>query len=320
VQLPGCFGPQVSSGAVGVSVDAGSYGLKGAPTCSSRGDWAQWRVKFEGSSCDAVPSGVLGQGTMSVVRRGFDTQCDGAAIAVKQVKKTYLENSDVDIIRAEIKLQGRLAHHANVVGLHGSYETDDTINLVLEYAGEGSLQDRMKRVRRLPEGEMRRVTHDILQGLDFLHRKERVVHCDIKPHNIVFGKSEGSEEGEVVARLCDFGLARSLPSVDEGDKLPAIGVRGTPGFIAPELFRDEEITPAVDMWSLGVMLFRILGGYAPFRGADACVRQLEMPDRFWKSVSPEARDLIQGLCVRDASQRLTAAQALNHPWLTPASV
>eukprot|EP00929_Paragymnodinium_shiwhaense_P008234 TRINITY_DN112174_c0_g1_i1.p2 TRINITY_DN112174_c0_g1~~TRINITY_DN112174_c0_g1_i1.p2 ORF type:complete len:145 (+),score=9.06 TRINITY_DN112174_c0_g1_i1:2-436(+) len=124
-----------------------------------------------------------------------------------------------------------------------------------------------------------------------------------------------------VVKLCDFGNARRArdaryhKQTGNVSLVPFESVTGTMGYIAPEILSKKNYGTAVDMWSLGVLLFTMLGGYKPFLPYNKCLtKDVNFPDSVWKSVSPEAVDLCKRMLERNPSKRITASQARAHAW------
>lgn len=156
----------------------------------------------------------------------------------------------------------------------------------------------------------------LLQALEYLHEK-RIVHRDVKVDNLLLSRSNDSYH--VTVKLADFGLARRLP--DNSDVI-SCDASGAPLFLAPETILEDMIGQAVDMWASGVILFILLAGYPPFWSSSDEKLLLSilqghytMPSPYWDNVSSEAKDLVQRLLVVEPSKRLTASEALSHPWL-----
>ncbi|XP_048557215.1 mitogen-activated protein kinase kinase kinase 17-like [Triticum urartu] len=189
---------------------------------------------------------------------------------------------------------------------------DGSFQLFLEFAPGGSLADRVAIDGGLDERAVRGYAADVAAGLAYLHGAG-MVHGDVKARNIVIG-ADGR------AKLADFGCAR-----DAGADVPIIG--GTPAFMAPEVARGEEQGPAADVWALGCMVVEMATGRAPWSGMDgnalAALHRIgyteaapEVPE--W--MSAEAKDFLRGCLVRQASERCTAAQLLDHPFLASAGI
>lgn len=138
-----------------------------------------------------------------------------------------------------------------------------------------------------------------------------VAHRDIKPDNILFD----SRYNKLI--LADFGSAEWFCG---GGTMS--GVVGTPYYVAPEVLSGREYNEKVDVWSAGVILYIMLAGVPPFYGEtavetfEAVMRgNLRFPTRLFRSVSPEAKDLLRKMLCKDVSRRLSAEQVLRHPWI-----
>uniref|UniRef100_A0A452ZQZ8 Protein kinase domain-containing protein n=2 Tax=Aegilops tauschii subsp. strangulata TaxID=200361 RepID=A0A452ZQZ8_AEGTS len=194
----------------------------------------------------------------------------------------------------------------------GRAARDGSYQLFLEFAPGGSLADRSAIDGGLDERAVRGYAADVAAGLAYLHGAG-MVHGDVKARNVVIG-ADGR------AKLADFGCARKV-----GAGVPIIG--GTPAFMAPEVARGEEQGPAADVWALGCTVVEMATGRAPWNGMDgdalAALHRIgyteavpEVPQ--W--LSAEAKDFLRGCLVRHASDRCTAAQLLEHPFLASAVV
>jgi len=154
----------------------------------------------------------------------------------------------------------------------------------------------------------------VLSGVKYLHDHD-IVHRDLKPENILFRTKDPSSD--IV--IADFGIAKHLES--SGEQLTTVA--GSFGYVAPEILNHKGHGRPVDLWSIGVITYMLLCGYTPFRSDDMkeLVRQttearVNFHDRYWKNVSDEAKDFIRTLLNPNPVRRLTAEQALAHPWLT----
>ncbi|XP_006662155.2 mitogen-activated protein kinase kinase kinase 18-like [Oryza brachyantha] len=183
--------------------------------------------------------------------------------------------------------------------------------LFLEFAPGGSLSDVVARNGGcLDEGAVRAYLADVLRGLDYLHGK-LVVHGDVKGSNVVVGANGR-------AKLADFGCASVV--IPGGSKQPVIG--GTPAFMAPEVARGEEQGPAADVWALGCTVVEMFTGRAPWSDMDnvlAALRKIGYTDAVpevpqW--LSPVAKDFLHRCLQRRAGDRPTAAQLLQHPFVS----
>lgn len=209
--------------------------------------------------------------------------------------------------------------HKNVVELLATYVTDRNVFMVCELARGGELLERVSRVGSFDEKQARRITREILEAVKHMHDRN-IVHRDLKLENILM--SDESPDAHV--KLIDFGLARFKT---DGQTLRTIC--GSPLYIAPEILELETehnaagcYTTACDMWSVGVILFVLLSGYSPFDHDDESVLyqsirngHYHLEPGIWDFISNSAKDLVANLLETDDKSRLTADQALRHPWM-----
>ncbi|XP_058794560.1 myosin light chain kinase, smooth muscle-like isoform X2 [Phymastichus coffea] len=185
--------------------------------------------------------------------------------------------------------------------------------LVLELAPGGELQMVLDRDEIPDERQAAKFLRQILDGVAFLHSLN-VAHLDIKPQNLVLT----GDFPDCDVKLCDFGISRYI---SQGADIREI--LGTPDYTAPEVLNYEPISLATDMWSVGVLLYVLLTGCSPFGGdtkqetfCNISRCKLDFPDDLFEEVSEEAQDLIRRLIVKNSSERLSAMECLQHPWLS----
>ncbi|CAI5704419.1 hypothetical protein KXD40_001385 [Peronospora effusa] len=291
----------------------------------------------------------LGDGSYAVVKPAIH-RVNGKQVAIKQIHKRFLRDEAAkNAVSREIEIHLRL-RHKHIVRLYEVYETPDFLYLVMAKATKGNLKALMQRKRMLPEALAGKLSQQIARAVLFLHDMG-VLHCDLKPDNILLSDAkttnDNGENSPVMRRasppkssqdphavvmvndynveLCDFGLSVKVPDVRffklTGDvhKVPFTGVTGTSGYIAPELLQQQSYGKPVDMWSVGIIIFEMLTGYQPFYPPHACIEEdADFSDRVWKTISADAKDLVQRLLERDPTKRLTAAEALAHTWFESA--
>lgn len=227
-------------------------------------------------------------------------------VAVKIIPKYILVSPEEKQSVIREQLIHKSLDHPHIIKLIDVFEDEGAHYFILERADHGSLSTLIT-YSGMPEDQSRDVFRQLLQALEYLHRNN-IVHHDIKPHNILLHKG-----GDNI-KLCDFGASRAFNA--EEASLPFAGVFGTPGYIAPELLLGEKAYgPAIDMFSAGILLYEMVFGYAPFYPPSACTYQrLDFPPK--TPASPETCDLIGRLLEKDPALRITASQALGHPWIT----
>ncbi|XP_051121286.1 phosphoenolpyruvate carboxylase kinase 2-like [Andrographis paniculata] len=251
----------------------------------------------------------LGRGRFGVVYRCYSPAAD-ASFACKSIYKHSISSDATDrsCLDAEPKILQLLAGCPNVLRVHDVYEDDDYLHIVTDLCDGGDLFDRLSSGAPFSEPDAAAVLKQLMTAISFCHRIG-VAHRDVKPDNILFD-SWGN------LKLADFGSAE-LFEVSEMN-----GLVGTPYYVAPEVLMGRSYDEKVDVWSAGVILYIMLAGVPPFYGEgpeetfEAVLRgNLRFPTKIFRSVSPEAKDLLRKMICRDASRRLSAEQVLRHPWM-----
>jgi tetratricopeptide (TPR) repeat protein len=209
---------------------------------------------------DVILERELGTGAYGVVWRGRDTLLD-RPVAVKVLRAPGIFTSAKDRKRflAEAKVVASLASPYVVTLFHVHALADDQWALELEFVDGGTLEDLLVGGARLPAETVVRIARELATGLAAAHARE-IVHGDVKPENVLLAR-DGS------AKLADFGLARLVGERELERSTGTGGTVGTPFYMAPEVILGEGSTPASDVWSLGVVLYRMLTGRMPFAGA-----------------------------------------------------
>jgi len=252
---------------------------------------------------------VLGEGGYSVVKAGI-SNIDKKKVAVKIVTRAGLKPDDDAALRQEVKILDRL-HHKNIVEQIDFFEEDKYFYIILEYLDGGELFDRIVKKTFYNEKEARDLVYIVLKAIQYMHCIN-IIHRDLKPENLLLT----SKDDDANLKIADFGFAVEVNGLNISAQC------GTPGYIAPEILNNHLYGKPCDMWSFGVILYILLGGYPPFHHDNQ--RELfkkitkgdyQFHPDYWNTVSDEAKDLIRGLLTVDVSKRLTVEQALVHPWL-----
>ena len=145
--------------------------------------------------------------------------------------------------------------HDNIIKLHSVYEDKATLYIVMEECKGGELFQRIVEKGQYTEHDAAKVAKQLLSALDYMHTVNNVVHCDLKPDNILFlDKSD-----ESLVKIIDFGMSKVLPRLQYLTHLC-----GTPYYTAPEVIKEKKYNHACDMWSVGVILYVMIFGYPPF--------------------------------------------------------
>jgi len=222
-------------------------------------------------------------------------------------------------LRNEIGLHKK-CNHPNIVKFVEFIESDIDVCLVLEICDGGELFNRIADKGTFSEKEASRTIKQTCLAVQYLHNMG-IVHRDIKPENLLYTSKD--ENADI--KLADFGLAKQLDSQDGRSMLKA-SLSGTTAYCAPERLNQHQESKAVDMWSIGCILYFLLFGAPPFysekEDEDECegdiidsVRKCEVKFPENKPISEMAKDLIFRLLEREPGKRITADEVLVHPWI-----
>jgi tRNA A-37 threonylcarbamoyl transferase component Bud32 len=248
----------------------------------------------------------LGRGGFSVVRKGRN-KFTGQEVAIKCINKKTLKKDELQLLSREISIMKKL-HHKNIVQLHDIYETGNDLFLVLELVSGGELFDQIVERGSYSEHDAANLIRQILEGVDYMH-KHGVVHRDLKPENLLCASAN-------LIKIADFGLSKD---VETGNLQTSCG---TPSYVAPEVLLGGQYDSEVDIWSVGVISYVLLCGFTPFYGDNQrqlferiLHAQFDFPSPEWDDISSSAKDFIRKLLVVNPAERLSAEQALKHPWI-----
>ena len=256
---------------------------------------------------------VLGTGYYGTVRECRHRKT-GLTYAVKTIEKAKIQR--LDHLRREVDLLASMEHSALMRSVN-VYEDMNYVHIVTQKCSGGELFDKIVE-RTTEEGcfeelSAARIIKSLLEAVAYLHANG-IVHRDIKPENILF---ETQEEDSPI-KLIDFGLSRRhVHGVEPNLSNPV----GSAYYMSPECLECDYSAPT-DIWSIGIITYILLCGYAPFSGDDNCeifnaisIGNLDFPSSEWMTKSPLCIDFIKCLLRRDPTKRFTAQEALMHPWI-----
>ena len=255
--------------------------------------------------------GVLGTGAFSTVREGFHKNSHHVSFAVKCINRKKLSEEDEAALLDEVSILKEM-NHAHIIRIFDFFVEPSTYYLVMERMRGGELFDRIVTKAYYNEKEARDTCKIVLEAVSYCH-ENHVAHRDLKPENLLLL----SDVDDSAVKIADFGFAKK---VYEPNSLTT--QCGTPGYVAPEILEGTAYDERADMWSVGVILYILLGGYPPF--IESTQRDLfrkirkgdyEFHEEYWGTVSSEAKELISSLLTVDRTVRLTADEALENAWI-----
>ena len=255
--------------------------------------------------------GVLGTGAFSTVREGFHKSSNQVSFAIKCINRKKLSEEDEAALLDEVSILKEM-NHAHIIRIFDFFVEPATYYLVMERMRGGELFDRIVTKAYYNEKEARDTCKIVLEAVSYCH-ENHVAHRDLKPENLLLL----SDVDDSAVKIADFGFAKK---VYEPNSLTT--QCGTPGYVAPEILEGTAYDERADMWSVGVILYILLGGYPPF--IESTQRDLfrkirkgdyEFHEEYWGTVSSEAKELISSLLTVDRTVRLTADEALENAWI-----
>jgi len=265
------------------------------------------RIKFH------IGIHLLGRGCYGIVRRCMERETKDW-YAIKSISKSTA--GDIDIVKREIAML-REVQHPNIVQLKEVHEDERFQHLITELCTGGDLFDRIVAKRETAEGhfsenETGKIIYSILHAISYCHNVKGIAHRDLKPENIMFA----TPDDDSPIKIIDFGLSRH-------DTITGYmtTMAGTTRYVAPEVL-DRKYTKSCDIWSIGVITYILLCGFAPFDGDDDAIvfkniraRKFDFPSPEWDTISNSAKEFVSSLLTLDRFQRPTAAEAMKHGWI-----
>jgi serine/threonine protein kinase len=246
----------------------------------------------------------LSQGPMSLVYKGYH-QNEGYSVAIKMItpKKSKRVANEVKFLMS--------LNHPNIVKTYDSQiDEEQNIYIIMEYCNADNLGSVIRRIDYLSEHEIYVIFNQIRLGLQYLTGKN-IFHHDLKPENILLH----SDRNQIIAKIADFGFSST------GD-CPPNTLCGTPFYMSPELLLSSEYHQKSDLWSLGIMIYKILTKRTPFPSSLRSVNdlvenmklkpQIYVPSKY--KITGELRSLVHSLLTYDPVNRIEWDQFFNHPW------
>ncbi|KAI8981767.1 kinase-like domain-containing protein [Mycotypha africana] len=263
--------------------------------------------------CKYKTGKILGNGTYATVKEAMHIETK-KFYAVKIISKKLMEGRE-HMVRNEINILRKVSQgHKNILSLVDYFETMNNLYLVTDLALGGELFDRICQKGSYTEQDAANIIRTVCDAVAYLH-DNGVVHRDLKPENLIFRTAD--EDSDLL--IADFGLSRIIDS----DKFDVLRTTcGTPGYMAPEIFKRTGHSKPVDMWAIGVITYFLLCGYTPFEGGNSIEEmraimegEYYFHEEYWMEVSDVAKAFIERCLTVNPEERITAHEALQHPWL-----
>jgi len=253
----------------------------------------------------------IGCGAFSVVRMASHKET-GEKYAVKIIRKKDI-GADISRLQTEIEILQQVSH-PNIIFLKELFETPEIVAIVTELVTGGELFDKIVEQGCYSERDAALLVSKMVSAIEYLHQRG-IVHRDLKPENLLLKSPHNLTE----VKIADFGLSKIVGTNNIGRMLTACG---TPSYVAPEVLLTTGYDKEVDLWSIGVITYILLCGFPPFY--DECLSNLfeeiiaaryDFPEEYWGHISEEAKDFVSRLLLVNPHQRMSATEALQHPWL-----
>ena len=256
----------------------------------------------------------LGKGAYGTVWkvRNINT---GLFRAMKRIKKMRNNMNKINEIVNEIEILKNL-DHPNIVKIFEFFIEADGYYIITEYCHGGELFQAIKLKGFFSEDKAANIIYQVFNAMNYCHNTIKVIHRDLKPENIMI-ESIDNETGYYNIKIIDFGTATIIQSDKSENK-----VLGSCYYIAPEVL-NKKYNEKCDIWSCGVILYILLSGNVPFNGRDEReitqkikLGKFDLNRKPFDNISEEAKDLIKQCLEMNVNKRISAKEAMEHPWFS----
>ena len=253
----------------------------------------------------------VGNGKFGLIKIGINKKTR-KQVAIKIMSKKDMTNQDLELVRTEIEIL-KICQHPNIIQLYDVFENLDYFYIIMEYCSGGDLFSYLEqRNFHLPEQLACKFMHKMCAAIYYIH-SYGIAHRDLKPENVLMTSNDENAD----LRILDFGLSKII-GPDEKCTEPY----GTLSYVAPEVLLDIPYGKEVDLWSLGVITYLMLGAALPFDDKDdeeeiarkTCTEEPPYKGSIWKKISKEGKDFIKRLLEKKPEKRMNIKQALEHEW------
>lgn len=239
----------------------------------------------------------IGEGGFGSVFLTLDN-VTGANVAIKMISKQHIKE-----INREVAMMKGISH-PSITTLYKTTEDEENFYLFMEFVNGGTLREMINTFGKIKEETARKYFSEIVSAVEYLHKDKGIMHRDLKLDNLLIDSNNH-------AYVIDFGLSTKI-------KKEKKKICGSPNYFAPEMIKGQKYNEAVDIWSIGVVLYSMIYGFLPFietKKHNVYQAILYQDPTYDETASNEVIDLLQKLLCRDPITRLTFDQIKTHPWL-----
>ncbi|XP_048466449.1 serine/threonine-protein kinase 33-like [Rhincodon typus] len=264
----------------------------------------------------------LGKGSFGVVVQATHISTD-TTWAIKKLNKEKAGSHAVKMLEREIAIL-KMVDHEHIIKLEEVYETTKKVYLVTEFCELGELKGILEEKGHLSESETKHIVSSLASAIFYLHKND-IIHRDLKLENILVKSNNNADDEELKLniKVTDFGLSVLKDGAGVGSESMLQDTCGTPLYMAPEIINNYDYSQQCDLWSIGIIMYILLCGQAPFTATtseklyeEITKGELDFSHSSLKSISESAYSVLKGLLIVDPAHRMTASELLNHHWIT----
>ncbi|EOA20568.1 hypothetical protein CARUB_v10000880mg [Capsella rubella] len=255
----------------------------------------------------------LGRGQVGTITYLCKENSTGKSYACKSISKKKLSSQEEkEAVKTEIQIMDHVSGQPNIVQIKASYEDKNSIHIVMELCGGGELFDKIDALVQshsyYSEKDAAGIFRSIVNAVKICHSLD-VVHCDLKPENFLFSSED--DNANAMLKAIDFGCSVYIKKGETFEKIV-----GSKYYVAPEVL-EGRYGKEIDIWSAGVILYILLSGVPPFQ-TDAEIKggRPDFDSQPWPLISETAKHLIRKMLIKNPKERISAADVLEHPWMT----
>ena len=255
---------------------------------------------------------IIGTGRYGTIRVGFH-KIKNRYVAIKIINKTKTSEIDMENIRHQIEIL-KIATDEFVLQLLDIIENESYLYIITELCKGGDLYSYLnQRSFKIPETKAAKLIYKLTKSVSFLHTLG-IIHRDLKPENILM--TDMTDEADI--RISDFCICKRLEPEETTKE-----IIGTLGYMVPEVLMGMDYNFSSDVWSIGVIAYLLLTGYLPFDDEESdkevirktLFESIPFDNDSWKNISPQAKEFIKRILIKDKNQRMTIEDILNDQWL-----